>query len=239
MMAIAPTASVVDLTHEVAPQDVQGGAVVLARAVAHLPVCVHLAVVDPGVGTERAALAVATQRGDVLVGPDNGLLAPAAHVLGGVVSAVTITPAAALSSTFHGRDLFAPAAARVAAGAPVTALGPTASTWHDLELPAPAWEPHGARAEVLMTDHFGNAQLNVEHGAATSVGLVPGAAVELAWNAGYERTKVVRTFGELAPGDLGVLIDSDGYLAMVVRDGSAVARGRLARGTRVRMTVMA
>lgn len=236
---LAPDVAVVDLTHDVAPQDVRGGAVLLARAVGHLPTCVHLAVVDPGVGTGRAALALTTARGDVLVGPDNGLLLPAARALGGVEQAFELATAGPrpVSATFHGRDVFAPAAARIAAGHPVEELGQPRSQWEDLRLARPRLEPGSIEAEVFLADRFGNLQLNVTSAEADACGFAIGSMLELTWSRGRASGPWARTFGDLRGDDLGIIIDSDDHLAVVVAGGSAAVWTRLGPGDRVRLQI--
>lgn len=236
--ARAPHVVVVDLTHAIPPQDVSTGAVVLARAVEHLPVSVHLAVVDPGVGTPRAALALATQRGDVLVGPDNGLLIPAARALGGIAAAVALPPPADASATFHGRDVFAPAAAAIAAGARTGDLGHEVRQWVDLVLPAPRLAPGAIDAEVALVDGFGNAQLNVTRGEADRSDMRVGTWLRIEASGASVSAQRVGTFGELAAEQVGVIVDSDGRLAVVVPQGSAASRLGLSPRTRVRLTAM-
>src|SRR5687768_14002867 len=137
---LAPAARVIDVTHLVPPGDVQRGSAVLAQTLPHLPVAVHVAVVDPGVGTARRAVAVEAERG-VLVGPDNGLLTNAADALGGVRRAVALTNrswhAPSVSTTFHGRDIFAPVAARLAAGADLADAGEPVDPDALVRLPEP------------------------------------------------------------------------------------------------------
>ncbi|MEV4390309.1 SAM-dependent chlorinase/fluorinase, partial [Micromonospora sp. NPDC049580] len=151
---IAPAARVIDVTHLVPPADVRRGAAVLAQTVPYLPVGVHVAVVDPGVGTARRGVALATP-GGLLVGPDNGLLPDAAAALGGVTAAVELTEprwlAARVSGTFHGRDVFAPVAARLALGAPLAEAGPAVDPDGLVRLPPAvvARDAEGFTAEVL------------------------------------------------------------------------------------------
>ncbi|MFF5214895.1 S-adenosyl-l-methionine hydroxide adenosyltransferase family protein [Micromonospora sp. NPDC000442] len=161
---VAPALRVIDVTHLVPPGDVRRGAAVLAQTVPHLPPGVHVAVVDPGVGTSRRGVALGTPAG-LLVGPDNGLLLDAAEALGGVNGAVELTNprwlAPRVSATFHGRDVFAPVAARLALGAPLAEAGPPVDPATLVRLPEPLVRrlPDGFVAEVVMVDHFGNVQL--------------------------------------------------------------------------------
>jgi S-adenosylmethionine hydrolase len=142
VLGIAPAANVVDLSHDVAKYAIRDGALLLWCAAPYLPVGGHVAVVDPGVGTNRRPIAVRVHRGDVLIGPDNGLLLPAAERLGGIVDARLLASAAyrlpVVSSSFHGRDIFAPAAAHLATGVPFAALGPEVPVDGLVHLPWPA-----------------------------------------------------------------------------------------------------
>ncbi|WFE39022.1 SAM-dependent chlorinase/fluorinase [Micromonospora sp. WMMD998] len=217
---LAPTARVIDVTHLVPPADVRRGAAVLAQTVPYLPVGVHVGVVDPGVGTERRGIALATP-GGLLVGPDNGLLVPAADALGGVTEAVELTNpewwlAPTVSRTFHGRDVFAPVAARLAAGAPLAGAGPAVDPAALVRLPEPVVhaDAGGFRAEVVTVDHFGNVQLAAP--AALLDGL-PGRV-----RVGGRLAVHGRTFGDVAPGELLVYADSAALVAVAVRTGRAV-----------------
>ena len=164
---ICPEAQVIHVTHGVQPQAIGQGARILAGAIRYLPPGVHLAVVDPGVGSERRAIALRSADGRHFVGPDNGLLIPAAEACGGVTEAVGITnPAIMLqpvSRTFHGRDVFAPAAARLAAGMPLSELGPAIDPVDLVRRAAPDHHLEGTRlyASVQHVDRFGNIQLAV------------------------------------------------------------------------------
>ncbi|MEU3455438.1 SAM-dependent chlorinase/fluorinase [Micromonospora sp. NPDC006766] len=216
---LAPAARVIDVTHLVPPADVRRGAAVLAQTVPYLPTGVHVGVVDPGVGTSRRGIALSTP-GGLLVGPDNGLLLDAADALGGVTGAVELTNpgwlAAVVSHTFHGRDVFAPVAARLALGAPLTEAGPAVDPTALVRLPAAVVraEPDGFAAEVLTVDHFGNVQL------AAPAGLLDGMP---------ERIRVAgrsavrgHTFGAAPVGGLVAYVDSAGLVALAVNTGRAV-----------------
>jgi S-adenosylmethionine hydrolase len=179
---------------------------------------VHLAVVDPGVGTERRAIAITTTRGDVLVGPDNGLLLPSAEALGGIASAFELSDPRyrleAVSATFHGRDLFAPAAAHVAVGVDPSRLGPPVD---ELVAAAPPFVRSArglVEADVLRFDHFGNIRL-----AASGLGL--SGDVEVVCDAGRFEARVGRTFADVEAGALLVYVDSSGFTALACRGGSA------------------
>lgn len=219
-------ARVIDLVHWVPRGDVRAGALILRGALPYLPVGVHLAVVDPGVGSGRRGVAVRAADGRLLVGPDNGLLSLAAERAGGVVEAVDIgrSPLALphVSATFHGRDIFAPVAARLAAGAALADAGEPCDPGGlvAVELPRPRVEDGVLVAHVLYADHFGNVQLNVE-GPDFEVGRV----LEVATASGRsERARYASTFADVGAGELILYEDSDGYLAAAVNQGDAARR---------------
>jgi len=215
----APWVRVIDVTHLVAPGDVSRGAAMLAQAAAHLPPAVHLGVVDPGVGTSRRAIAIQTPHG-ILVGPDNGLLTGAADALGGVESAVRLTESAwflpDVSMTFHGRDVFAPVAARLAAGVPLADAGPAVDPAGLVRLPEPIVEVGDGylEAEVLTVDRFGNVQLAASGSALDGLG-------EHLLVGGVRATRAA-TFADGQPGRLIVYVDSAGKVALAVNGGRAV-----------------
>ncbi|MFJ5598567.1 SAM hydrolase/SAM-dependent halogenase family protein [Micromonospora sp. SD19] len=222
---VAPTARVIDVTHLVPPGDVRRGAAVLAQTVPYLPVGVHVAVVDPGVGTARRGVALAAP-GGLLVGPDNGLLLDAAAALGGVTDAVELTEprwlAARVSRTFHGRDVFAPVAARLALGAPLAEAGPPVDPAGLVRLPTPTVtrDAEGFTAEVLTVDHFGNVQL-----AAPAELLDPLPATLRVGPPGTAPAHAAvhgRTFGDAPAGGLVTYVDSAGLVAVAVNGGRAV-----------------
>jgi S-adenosyl-L-methionine hydrolase (adenosine-forming) len=244
VLAIAPDALVVDISHEIAKFQVRDGALLLWCALPYLPIGAHVAVVDPGVGTERLPLALETLRGDVLVGPDNGLLIPAAQRLGGIVSAhVLENPEYRLpevSSSFHGRDLFAPAAAHMALGVPIDVLGPPIDPRElvVVEWPEPEVKPGELSTAVIYVDTFGNAKLAGE----------PEQLFEALGPLGYGDRLVVHvagsrkdsasapwlmTFGDADPGELLVYEDSYGRLCLATNQGSAAEALDLGEGTRI------
>jgi S-adenosylmethionine hydrolase len=165
MLDIAPDARLVDVTHAIRHFALRDGAFLLARSVPYFPVGVHVAVVDPGVGTARRPIALQVGRGDFLVGPDNGLLAPAAHALGGLVAARVLENRAlwlpTVSHTFHGRDIFSPVAAHLATGTPFAAVGPAVDPADVTKLDLPIATPRdgGLDTSVLLIDAFGNCRL--------------------------------------------------------------------------------
>jgi S-adenosyl-L-methionine hydrolase (adenosine-forming) len=227
MKRIAPDAQIIDITHGIRPGRVLQGAVVLANSLAYMPDGVHLAVVDPGVGGSRRPLALQDESGRLYVGPDNGLLLPAADRFGGVAASHEIAnPAYALervSRTFHGRDLFSPAAAHLAAGVPLRELGPPIDPEElvRVDLPEPEVGPSEIRTTVLAVDRFGNVALNLDREHLESVGVVPGTKVELRRGSDRWFAVAARTFGDAAVGELIVYEDSYRNVAVAVSRGSA------------------
>jgi S-adenosyl-L-methionine hydrolase (adenosine-forming) len=227
MKRIAPDVQIIDVTHGIPPRQVLQGAVTLANTLPYMPVGVHLAVVDPGVGGSRRALALRDREGRVHVGPDNGLLIPAADAFGGIAEAHELTNSDfaldSVSRTFHGRDLFAPAAAYLALGTPLAELGPPIDpdALARLDLPKPEVGQTRIRGTVLSIDRFGNMQLNVERAHLEQVGVVPGTRLEL--EVGPERYYAVaaRTFADARPGDLILYEDSYRNMAIAISGGNA------------------
>jgi S-adenosylmethionine hydrolase len=219
---IAPDCHVIDLTHQIARQDVLQGAVTLGRAARFMPEdAVFLAVVDPGVGSARRPVAVEAASGAVLVGPDNGLLSMAWEELGGAIRAAVIGAEAVLlhpvSRTFHGRDVFAPAAAHLAAGTPLEDVGPEIrpESLMALELPGPMAAPGVLGARVVGIDGFGNVQLNVTPADLDAAGLRGPITV------GPRSVPRAGTFADVPHGQVAAIVDSQGFLALVVNHGSA------------------
>src|SRR5262245_49084879 len=237
---LAPHVTVVDLSHGVRPFAARAGSLALARAIPYVAAGIVLGVVDPGVGTSRKAIAVEVGDGaGVLVGPDNGLLAPAVALAGGATRAVELdNPAFQLEApgaTFAGRDVFAPAAAHLCNGVDLAELGSPldSALLRPGVIPLPRAEPDGLHAEVLWVDRFGNCQLNVgpdEVAALTSSDGGPDGDV-LTVVVGDERrsARLVSTFGELAAGAVGLVLDSQGMYALALDRRSAA--DELALGT--------
>ena len=229
---LAPDARIIDVTHLVAPGDVTRGAAVLAQVAPYLPTAVHVGVVDPGVGTARRAVVIEARRG-VLVGPDNGLLVDAAEALGGVLRAVELTNPAwfpgPVSATFHGRDVFAPAAARIASGADLSDGGPGIDPATLVRLPeATVVVGEGfVEAEVLTVDRFGNVQLAAPGEALTGLGP--------ALHVGGIHAVKADTFGDAPSGDLVVYVDSAGKVALAINGGRAVVALSVSPGDVVRI----
>ncbi|GGN53248.1 hypothetical protein GCM10010112_01920 [Actinoplanes lobatus] len=230
---VSPGTRVIDVTHHVPPADVSRGAAVLAQTAPYLPPSVHLAVVDPGVGTTRRGVVLATPNG-LLVGPDNGLLIWAADALGGITAAYELDNKdwvlGDVSRTFHGRDLFAPVAARLAAGADPAEAGPAVDPSSLTRLPDPVvtigdgW----IEAEVLTVDRFGNVQLAAEGSALSGLG------TELMVNGGV-RARRGATFADVNVGELLVFADSADRVAIAVNNGRAVVLLSVVPGDMVRI----
>lgn len=236
---IAPAARVIDVTHQVTRGDVRQGALVLAQTLPYFPAAVHVAVVDPGVGTTRRAIAVATASA-VLIGPDNGLLAWAADALGGARAAVELTNdelfVRPVRHTFHGRDIFAPVAAHIAAGRPLTDAGPSIEVASLVRLPAPRLTTAAGvlTAEVLAVDQFGNVQLAAGAAELTTLGAT-GDPVRVAGSP----AKLGQTFGSVAEGELVVYLDSSDQVAVAVNRGDAARRLGLGPGDLAQVTTAA
>ena len=220
LLSTAPTARLVDASHDVPPHDVEHARLALARYWRRYPPgTVHLAVVDPGVGSARRAIAVRSHD-RFLVGPDNGVLSPALLMPGASAVELAVPPAAA--ATFHGRDVFAPAAARLAAGDPLESLGPPCDDPEVRRTPEAYRLPDGrVRGEVILVDRFGNLVTNI-------VTTRPGR-IELLGH----RLKLHRTYADARPGSLVALTGSSGLLEVALRDGSAAAALGAGRGTEV------
>jgi S-adenosyl-L-methionine hydrolase (adenosine-forming) len=241
MKGIAPDAEIIDITHGIPPQGVLQGALTLANSLPFMPVGVHLAVVDPGVGGVRRALALRDNAGRIHVGPDNGLLIPAAEKFGGIAEVHELAnPEYALDSvsrTFHGRDLFAPAAAHLALGVQLADLGPPLApdALARLDLPEPEVGSSRIRGTVLAIDRFGNVGLNLNRSHVDAVGIAPGTRVEL--QVGPERYYAVaaRTFADARRGDLILYEDSYRNLSIAINGGNAAAMLGLKPGQDVRI----
>jgi hypothetical protein len=246
MFGIAPDANIIDISHQVTRYAIAEGAGTLVFALPHMPIGVHVAVVDPGVGTERLGLALKVARGDILIGPDNGLLIDAAERLGGIVEARSIENRELMlpdiSTSFHGRDVFSPVAAHLSMGTPFEDVGPEVKIARLVRLPVP--KPTILRGEleteVVHILIFGNVTLAgtpADLGAA--IGLVSAGdrlAVEFEPHDGQTGTTEVTiwesTFGRVPIGASLLMADSEGRLSFADNQGNAAARLGLSLGQR-------
>lgn len=242
MASISPSTPVVDLTHEVLGFRVEAGAEILRHATRYMPSdAIYLAIVDPGVGTARHALAL--RAGDsYLVGPDNGLLIPAARALGGVSAAVSLTNPEyrihPVSHTFHGRDIFAPAAAHLAAGVEMEALGEALDPGILETLSVPE-EPEkdgdgNLLGRIIAVDRFGNARLSI---LEENAGLRFGQKLSIDAGDGAMSVRYVQTFGLAKDGELILVPDSHWRLSLAINTGNAAQALALGIGDRVRLSV--
>jgi S-adenosyl-L-methionine hydrolase (adenosine-forming) len=245
MKRIAPEAEIIDITHGIPPQHVLQGALVLCNTLRYMPEGVHLAVVDPGVGGHRRPLALRTGDGRYLVGPDNGLLMPATDGLGGVAAAYELAnPEFALdtvSRTFHGRDLFSPAAAHLARGVALEQLGPPIDQQALVRIDIPSAEvgQNRIRATVLYVDHFGNIQLNLTREHLEQADVLPGVRVELEILLERYYAVAARTYADARPGDIILYEDAYGNVAIAISGGSAAEMFAVGAGQEVRIHLRA
>jgi S-adenosylmethionine hydrolase len=225
-----PQARVIDITHTIRRHDVREGALVLRDALVHMPVGVHLAVVDPAVGHHaRRAVALRTVVEDrVLVGPDNGLLMLSAERLGGAVEETGSRrceecPMSTTSATFHGRDIFAPVAAAIVGGAKLSDVGEplAAEELRRLALPSVSFRDGALAAHVLRADHFGNLMLNASHPEIVQAGVRLGGLVSVEVGGRIHPGRYATTFADVAPGELLLYEDALRMAALAVNRGSA------------------
>jgi S-adenosylmethionine hydrolase len=249
MFGIAPDANIIDVSHWVPRYSISDGARTLVFALPYMPVGVHVAVVDPGVGTDRLPLALRTRRGDVLIGPDNGLLIPAAEALGGIAEARSIENRdlmlPVISSSFHGRDIFSPVAAHVAMGVPFESVGPVVDVDRLVRLERPKPTVREGAVETVITGVmiYGNVTFAGEPAdLEKAIGkLEPGRPLVLEFggpNGGpntRERTTWSETFGRVPLGASLVMADSEGHLSFADNQGNAAARLGLAVDQAVRI----
>jgi S-adenosylmethionine hydrolase len=239
---IAPDVEVIDITHGIPPQHVLQGALVLANTLPYMPAGVHVAIVDPGVGSERKPVALRGPDQRFYVGPDNGLLLVAADRLGGIAEAVEIAKEEfmldRISHTFHGRDIFSPAAAHLASGVELAKLGPALDpgSLKRLEVPEPAVGEARIRATVLYIDRYGNVQLNLTAEHLARVGIEPGTRVEV--EVGFERyfASAARTFADARTGDIVLYEDAYENIALAINRGSAAQVFSVRMGDELRLT---
>jgi S-adenosylmethionine hydrolase len=224
---IVPAAQIIDITHGIEPQQVLQGALVLSNTIPFMPTGVHLAIVDPGVGTDRRALVLRAGDGRLYVGPDNGLLMPAAERLGGVSEAWELTSALhrlePVSRTFHGRDVFSPAAAYLSSGLDPVELGPALDPGElvRLDLPTPEIGSDRIRAHVLIVDRFGNVQLNLTREHLERIGIEPGSPVEVELALERYYAVAARTFADGRPGDIILYENAYWNIALAINGGDA------------------
>ncbi len=238
---IAPEADVIDITHGIEPQSILQGALVLANTLPYMPAGVHMAVVDPEVGTPRRAVVLRSGDGRMFVGPDNGLLLPAAERMGGIDAAFEITnrkyALEPVSATFHGRDVFSPAAAHLAGGLDPAELGIAfdTATLVRLELPQPEIGQHRVRATCLYVDRFGNIHLNLNASQVEPLGMVPGRRIEA--EVAMERfyALATRTFADTRVGDIVLYEDAYRNIALAIARGNAAETFGIRAGMEVRL----
>jgi S-adenosyl-L-methionine hydrolase (adenosine-forming) len=239
---IAPGTRIIDITHLVPPGDVRRGAAVLAQTIPYLPEAVHVAVVDPGVGTARRPVAISAP-GGVFIGPDNGLLSWAVDAAGGATHAYQLTNGELwlhpVSATFHGRDIFAPVAAHVAMGADVASVGDEIDVADLVSLPAPTSRVHDGEAEgeVMSVDRFGNVQLSIAASEAGRMGIGLGSSIVVRAGRRQLTLPYLETFASVAPGELVAYTDSAGLISLAVNAGDAAERLGLPPGAHVRLTL--
>jgi len=238
---IHPEAQVVDITHGVERYAVRQGALVLRNTLPYMPVGVHVAVVDPQVGTERRALALRTMDGRILVGPDNGLLSLAWPRCGGIDLAVDVSRSQhrlePVSATFHGRDIFAPVAAQLARGAELADAGDQLeeAELQTVELPEPRIEDGTLVGHALVVDRFGNAALNVDHDDMAGTEITLGETVEIEVAGERYLATYAQTFADVRPGELIVYEDAYRTLAVAINRGDAAATLSLRPDAEVRL----
>lgn len=243
MKRIAPEMEIIDITHGIKPQGVLQGALVLANTLPYLPEGIHLAVVDPGVGTERRSIALRSGDGRLFVGPDNGLLMPAAEKLGGIEAVYEVTNRAyalePVSATFHGRDIFSPAAAHLANGVAVEELGAALEpgSLTQLDVPQPEVTEYRIRACCLYVDRFGNMQLNLTRKHLERLGIEPGVQVELELASERYYAIAARTFADVRGGEIILYEDAYENIAIAITGGSAADTFLARPGTDVRIRV--
>jgi S-adenosylmethionine hydrolase len=238
---IHPDVEIVDITHGIERYAVRQGALVLRNTLPYMPIGVHVAVVDPQVGTERRAIAVRTGNGRILVGPDNGLLSLGWERCEGVDQAVDVTRSPhrlePVSATFHGRDIFAPVAAHLASGAELADAGdpldPDSLT--RVALPEPREEDGAVVAHALVIDHFGNVGLNVDHDRLAGTGITLGGRVAVEAGGEHYVATYAQTFADVNPGELLVYQDAYRTLALAINRGDAAGTLSLGVDAEVRL----
>jgi S-adenosylmethionine hydrolase len=242
MKRIAAEAQIIDITHGIPPQAVLQGALVLANTVGFMPVGVHLAIVDPGVGGPRRPLVLRDEEDRLYVGPDNGLLLPAAGRAGIAAAHELANPDYALetiSRTFHGRDLFSPAAAHLARGVPLEALGPPVDpeSLVQLDVPKLVIADGSIVATLLYVDSFGNIALNLTRDDVEGLGIASGTRVEIELAGERYYAVMARTFADARAGDVILYEDSYKNMSLAISRGSAARMLHAAPGQEIRITI--
>jgi S-adenosylmethionine hydrolase len=234
ILKTCPAAHLIDLTHQIAPQDVRSASFHLEQSIDFFPRgAIHLAVVDPGVGTERRMLAIRSEKA-FFVAPDNGLLTRALRRCGGPLDLVALPVPATSSSTFHGRDVMAPVAARLACGEKLASLGLPVESWKALEFPSPSLSPQRIEANVLVVDHFGNVTLDLPRRRGEAH-LPYGSR----WMLQGRQLTMLRTYGETPTQSSLLLWSSHDMLELACRNGRAGAEWKLRPGDRVELRAVA
>ncbi len=238
MLGLEPSLTILDVTHDIPAHDIRAGGLALVRAVQYLPDGIVLAVVDPGVGTERRCVAVETESG-IFLGPDNGLLAPAVAMVGGARRVVSLTndeyQLEAPGPTFAGRDVLAPAAGFLARGVELDELGEPvdpAGLTPGL-IPLPTVEDGTLIGEVWWVDRYGNCQLNIGPDELSSLGARPGDSFELRLPGGARQARWVRTYADAKPSELALVVDSYGLVSVALDRKSAASECGLDAGAAV------
>ncbi|MEX2193762.1 MAG: SAM-dependent chlorinase/fluorinase [Thermoleophilaceae bacterium] len=241
ILGICPGAAVVDVTHGIPRHSVRHGALVMRNTLPYLPRGVHVAIVDPQVGTERRALAVRTGDGRLLVGPDNGVLSLAWQRAGGAAEAIDVTRSPhrlePVSATFHGRDVFAPVAAHLASGEELREAGEPLGVeeLELLELPRPRLTDDGLVAHALLTDRFGNVALDAGHEELAGSGIRLGQGVEVEVAGERYLATFAQTFADVRPGDVLLYEDSYRTLAIALNRGDAAATLQIGMDAEIRL----
>ena len=237
ILRIAPHVKIIHIHHNILRQSIRHGAIVLEQSIRFMPESVHLGVVDPGVGSGRRAVVIESGWGEIFVGPDNGLLIPAAEECGGVKRAFEIQERSFLltpiSRTFQGRDVFSPAAAHIANGVDPSDLGPAipSDDLVCLEIPEAWVHDDHLHAEVLQVDRFGNLQLNVSRDHLDSVDLTNGSKLEVRMEGHRVHVPLGSTFAAVEDGEFVLIEDSYRHLSLAVNKGDAAARLRARAGS--------
>lgn len=232
-------AEIIDISHDIPDYDARKGAFILASAVPFVKAQVFIAVVDPGVGASRRGIAIQTEKGSLLVGPDNGILLPAASRLGGIKRVFELTNKKFMlqpvSQTFHGRDVFAPIAAHIALGTDIGEMGPEISPQ---TLAKPPWKEAELAGDVLRTqvidiDKFGTVHLNASAGDLSKLHIGLNSQIKLTWDKRQRILPLLETFGQVKRGEALLLVDSSSFLSIAVNQDSAAQKLRLKLGDTV------